>query len=98
NLAALGIEDGALITVRSRHGHMLARVEADDSLREGLVSIVHGFGAPISHAAGKRELALGSVSRLLNMDERDPISGIPRMSAVPVSVEAGDLAPARPSA
>lgn len=88
DLATLGIADGALITVRSRHGHMLARVQADDSLRQGLVSIVHGFGAAITQASMHSELALGSVSRLLNMDERDPISGIPRMSAVPVRVQA----------
>ncbi len=86
DLAALGIEGDALVTVRSRHGHMLARVEADDSLREGLVAVAHGFGAPMTQAGIDPELALGSVSRLVNMDERDPISGIPRMSALPVSV------------
>lgn len=86
DLVALGIEDGELITVSSCHGYLLARVEADDSLRKGLVSVVHGFGAAASSSGTDPELALGSVSRLLNMDERDPISGIPRMSAVPVSV------------
>ncbi|MCK9284187.1 MAG: molybdopterin-dependent oxidoreductase [Rhodocyclaceae bacterium] len=84
DLAKLGIASGAPISIRSRHGCMLARVKADDSLREGLVSVVHGFGAFTAHADA--DLALGSVSRLLNMDERDPISGIPRMSAVSVSV------------
>ncbi len=87
DLTALGIGDDTLITVRSRHGHMLARVKADDSLRQGLVSVVHGFGAPMSQAAVSSELALGSVTRLINMDERDPISGIPRMSGVPVAVQ-----------
>ena len=91
DLNVLGIEDGALITVRSCHGHMLARVKTDDNLREGLVSVVHGFGAPMSQAAATSELALGSVTRLINMDERDPISGIPRMSGVPVSVQAFEL-------
>ena len=88
DMAALGLADGTRVTVRSRHGHMLARVRADDNLRQGVVSIVHGFGAAMAHAGQGSESALGSVSRLLNMDERDPISGIPRMSAVPVSVQA----------
>ena len=91
DLNVLGIEDGALITVRSCHGHMLARVKTDDNLRQGLVSVVHGFGAPMSQTAATSELALGSVTRLINMDERDPISGIPRMSGVPVAVQAFEL-------
>jgi len=87
DLAALGIADGVRVSVRSRHGHMLARVKADDSLRRGLISVVHGFGAPMSGADDKNTLALGSVTRLIDMGERDPISGIPRMSGVPVAVE-----------
>ncbi len=87
DLAALGIPDGALIEVRSRHGTMLARVEADDSLRIGLVSVVHGFGGSATHARPDDELPLGSVTRLVGMDERDPISGIPRMSALPIAVK-----------
>ena len=86
DLTALGIAAGDLITVRSRHGAMLARVEADDDLRPGLVSVVHGFGASATHAGPHDELALGSVARLVNMDERDPVSGIPRMSALPVAI------------
>jgi anaerobic selenocysteine-containing dehydrogenase len=88
DLAALGIPEGALIEVRSRHGTMLARVEADDSLRIGLVSVVHGFGGSATHAGPDDELPLGSVTRLVGMDERDPISGIPRMSALPIAVRA----------
>lgn len=87
DLAALGIPAGALIEVRSRHGAMLARVDSDDSLRTGLVAVVHGFGASVTHAEPDDELALGSVTRLVGMDERDPISGIPRMSALPIAVQ-----------
>lgn len=93
DLATLGISEGGLITIRSKHGCMLARVQADDDLGQGLISVVHGFGAAISLNDAPRELALGSVSLLTNMDERDPITGIPRLSGLPVSVEAGDTAP-----
>ena len=88
DLEAIGISEGALIEVRSRHGVMMARVEADDSLRVGLVSVVHGFGGSSTHAGPDDELHLGSVTRLVGMDERDPISGIPRMSALPIAVKA----------
>ena len=67
---------------------MLARVEADDSLRVGLVAVVHGFGASSSGDGKRNAVASGSVTRLVNMDEYDPISGIPRMSALPVTVQA----------
>jgi anaerobic selenocysteine-containing dehydrogenase len=86
DLVALGIKAGELVVIRSRHGRMLARAVHDDALRAGVVSVTHGFGAAASFEPLGSEVALGSVTRLLNMDERDPISGIPRMSALPVSV------------
>ncbi len=88
DMDALGLVEGARAELRSRSGHMLAQVFKDESLRKGVVAVVHGFGASMTHAGPSDERALGSVSRLLNMDECDPISGIPRMSAVPVSVHA----------
>ncbi|HSW20705.1 MAG TPA: molybdopterin-dependent oxidoreductase [Ramlibacter sp.] len=83
DMGPLGITDGALIHVRSAHGEMVARVKSDGSLRPGLVSIAQGFGGG---SDGEGDLALSSVTRLVGLDERDPISGIPRMSDVPVAV------------
>lgn len=88
DIERLGLAVGELVHVRSRHGQLLARVCADDSLREGVMSVVHGFGASMAHDVSGDGLSQGSVSRLINMDERDPVSGIPRMSALPVSVHA----------
>jgi anaerobic selenocysteine-containing dehydrogenase len=73
DIAAAGLRDGALVTIRSRRASIVARLHADDSLRRGVVSVVHGFG--------------GSVTRLVSMDEPDPITGLPRMGALPVAVE-----------
>jgi anaerobic selenocysteine-containing dehydrogenase len=83
----LGVAAGNIVRIRSRHGHMRARVESDDSLRPGLVSVVHGFGAPATLDDSDPVSAELSVNRLIDLDERDPISGIPRMSNVPVSIE-----------
>jgi anaerobic selenocysteine-containing dehydrogenase len=85
DMRALELTEGHLVVIRSASGHMLARIQADDSLRVGLVSVVHGFGSPVRFDAS--ELSLGSVTRLIDMTERDPISGIPRMSALPIRVE-----------
>lgn len=82
-----GLREGDLVRIRSRHGHMRARAVADDSLRRGLVSVVHGFGGPSTLGDSDPALGEASVNRVVGMEERDPISGIPRMTGVPVAVE-----------
>lgn len=87
DLAALGLAEGEVVRIRSRHGHMRARAWADASLRPGLVSVVHGFGAAATVPGADPSLAEASVNRLVGLDERDPVSGIPRMTGIPVAVE-----------
>jgi anaerobic selenocysteine-containing dehydrogenase len=82
--AALGLSAGDDVTVRSKHAAIEARVQIDDTLRRGIVSVVHGFGGAVS--AGPPS-AGASVTRLVSMDEFDPISGLPRLSAIPVAIE-----------
>jgi anaerobic selenocysteine-containing dehydrogenase len=86
DMVEAGLLENEFVRIRSRSGYMVARLRADAHLRRGLVSVVHGFGAATAFD-GEGIGALGSVTRLISMDERDPISGIPRMSALPVSVE-----------
>ena len=40
-----GLGDGDRLSVQSAHGQIEVVAEADPSLRRGVVSIVHGFGA-----------------------------------------------------
>lgn len=96
DLAALALQEGEAVRIRSRAGHMRARIRADDSLRRGTVSVVHGFGAPATLADADPVLAEASVNRVVDLSERDTITGIPRMTGVPVAVERLDAA--RPSA
>lgn len=92
DLEELGLQSGSLISITSRHGKVTAILESDATLRPGVVSISHGFGP----AMGEDDdpLAVGTnVNRLLRMDVgHDPISGIPRMGAVAVAVEAAATA------
>jgi anaerobic selenocysteine-containing dehydrogenase len=82
DMADRGLSAGQRITVRSRHGEIGAAIHDDDSLRRGVVAVVHGFGGRIGDA-----LQTGySVTRLTAMEEVDPISGLPRLGAIPVSV------------
>jgi anaerobic selenocysteine-containing dehydrogenase len=87
DLAALGVASGDVVRIRSRHDAALAVIEADDTLRRGVVAMTHAFGANPSEAEDPR--ALGTpLGRLLRLDdEYDPISGIPRMGALPVAIE-----------
>jgi anaerobic selenocysteine-containing dehydrogenase len=82
----LGLAEGDQVRISSRLGHMRAQACADESLRRGTVSVVHGFGAPATLEGVDPELAEASVNRVVGLEERDPISGIPRMTGVPVRV------------
>jgi anaerobic selenocysteine-containing dehydrogenase len=87
DLAALGLASGDRVRVRSRHDAIAAIVEADGSLRRGLVSMTHAFGG--LPGTDDDPAARGSnAGRLLRADDDfDPISGIPRMGALPVAIE-----------
>jgi anaerobic selenocysteine-containing dehydrogenase len=83
---ALGVAPGQMACIRSRHGSILARLHADDTLRAGVVSVVHGFGDLLA-AAPSVQAPGCSVTRLVASDDADRVTGIPRLSAVPVSIE-----------
>jgi len=80
-MAQSGFAEGETIVIASASGSLVAPLKADDSLRLDTVAIFHGFGDP---SAG--DGSGNAVTRLIGMDEFDPISGIPRMSAIPVTI------------
>jgi anaerobic selenocysteine-containing dehydrogenase len=82
DISALGLEAGAWVRVRSPHGEIVAAIDVDGSMKPGVVSIYHGFDNPEPGSNGHGR----SVSRLIGMDEYDPITGIPRMSGVAVAI------------
>jgi anaerobic selenocysteine-containing dehydrogenase len=90
-MAALALDDGDDVDGASRAGRIVVPVTADDSLRADTVALCHGFGDASGGA---------SVTALVDLSEADPITGIPRMSAIPVTVRRAPRtdAPARPVA
>ncbi len=90
DLRKLGISPGDLVTIRSAHDEVLGIVDADPGLRPGVVSMSHGFGDnPDVPADPFRSGA--SASRLVSVEDNyDPVSGIPRMGALPVQVRAAE--------
>lgn len=86
DLVALGLADGALVSIVSARGTIPAIVRPDDTVRPGTVSMAFGFGGPPE----TDELVTrtgSSTNRLISNDEVfDPYIGQPRMSNVPVAI------------
>jgi len=89
DLADLGLASGDPITLRSRHDYIPSIVEADASLRRKVIAMHHCFGGLIGEEDKYVEQG-SNVGRLVANDvEYDPITGIPRMGNIPVSVTSG---------
>jgi anaerobic selenocysteine-containing dehydrogenase len=89
DLAELNLAPGDRVMLRSPHDAVPSIVEPDETLRRKVIAMWHGFGGLMDE--DDRFLELGSnVARLSSNDaEYDPITGIPRMGNIPVSVTAG---------
>jgi anaerobic selenocysteine-containing dehydrogenase len=86
DLAREALAAGDVVEIASGYDRILGVVEADPSVRAGVVSMAHAFGGLPEEANAVR--TLGSNTGALTPVDRDydPISGIPRMSAIPVNV------------
>lgn len=71
DLAARSLSDGARVSVRSRIGSIQTEVQADDSLRPGVVSLPHGHGHNRAPVGWTRAAALPGASY---NDLSDPLS------------------------
>jgi anaerobic selenocysteine-containing dehydrogenase len=81
-LAALHLEPGEVIEITSQHRRIGARLQSDERLRRGVVSIAHCWGA-IEEGDGP-----GVNVNLLTRCGIDvqTINAMPRMSAIPVKL------------
>jgi len=86
DLAQLGLESGEVVEISSARATILGVVEADDTIRRGLVAMSHAWGDVAEHDEEVRDIG-GNTSRLIDVtDEWDPYSGQPVMSNIPVAV------------
>ncbi len=86
---SIGVTDGAEVRIRSRYEEARAIVECDATLRRGVVSLTNGFAAKDKSEDTDPRLAGTNVNLLMSVDaEYDPITGMPRMSALPVAITA----------
>jgi anaerobic selenocysteine-containing dehydrogenase len=82
DIAAAGLADGQEVEIQSKHGSITGLLWADRSLRRGVVSMTHHWGA--EQASRDRHTA-----NLISIDPRDlsTISYMPHQSAIPVNVK-----------
>jgi anaerobic selenocysteine-containing dehydrogenase len=86
DLAALGIADGASVEVSSPRGAIRAVVKSSPDVREGAVSMAHAWGGLPDDPRELSEFG-STTSALVDVDHGyDPFTGMPVMSAIPVSV------------
>lgn len=86
DMQALDISNGDLVRIATEHDSIPAMVEADDSLRRGVVAMAHAFGGLIDEDHRYKELG-SNTGRLIRTDiDYDPITGMPRMGNIPVSI------------
>jgi anaerobic selenocysteine-containing dehydrogenase len=92
--AELGVGSGDTVQLATARATVSGTVEIAPDIRRGVVSVAHGF--PNSRSIDGAPGQAGTSTNALLDDEIqfDPISGLPVMSAVPVSVSvAGSQAP-----
>jgi len=88
DLTTLGLASGDSVAIRSEHDTVPAVVEADDTLKPGVVAMAQNYGGNPDQDDQYLELGTNT-NRLIAVDKHyDPISGIPRMGAIPVAVTA----------
>lgn len=96
DMARIGVDEGGEVTIRSRHGEIVGFVEGDADMREGVVAMTHGFG-PRPGIAYDPRLHGSNVNQLISWeDDPDPYHGMPRMSALAVSVTTATGMASRP--
>jgi len=70
-------------------GSLTVRIEADDSLRRGVVALPHGYGQ--AYPTGETRLTIGPrINQITSSDYCDPIAATPYHKNVPVRLVPAD--------
>lgn len=89
DMSALGLSGGDAVTITSNHDRIPSRVEPDETMRRNVVALYHCFGGLVDEDNRFDEMGT-NIGRLIPTDkDYDPITGIPRMSNIAVSIAPG---------
>ncbi len=86
DMRAIGVSDGDMVDIATHHDSIAAMVEADTTLRPGVVAIAHAFGGLVGEEDDYLQVG-ANTGRLVRTDEDyDPVTGMPRMGNIPVAI------------
>jgi anaerobic selenocysteine-containing dehydrogenase len=86
DLKALGVNSGDLIEIEGAYGMLVGVAEAAKDVKPGVISMAHAWGDIPGNWGDVREKG-SSTNRLIDDHKTyDPITGQPRMTAIPVNV------------
>lgn len=85
----LGLQHGSTVRITSRVGSVEAPVEVTDSVREGVVSLPHGWGHGVKGTQMSVAAAKAGVNSNILTDDAvlDPLSGNAALNAIPVTLQ-----------
>jgi anaerobic selenocysteine-containing dehydrogenase len=90
DLARLGVESGELIRLTSAIAAVDVVAEADETVRPGVVTMVHGFGVLPDKTDPRRHGASANLLISTRSEDRESINAMPRMTAFPVHIGKAD--------
>jgi anaerobic selenocysteine-containing dehydrogenase len=86
DLAGMGMAEGDEVEIVGSQGRVRAILEADDSLRPGVVTLSHGWGG-LPDEAGRYADAGVNVNLLVSSERYiEPINAMARMTGIPVNL------------
>jgi anaerobic selenocysteine-containing dehydrogenase len=88
--ARAGLAEGDLAVVRSATGKISLPVAVDEDLMPGVVAVPHGWGHARADGLAVAQAAAGENANILTPDGPDacePLSGMARLTAIPVELE-----------
>lgn len=77
DISSLNVVDGGWMAVETRTGRIVARIEADDSLRHGVVALPHGYGQTYPAGVEGQVVVGPRLNFLTASDDCDPIAATP---------------------
>ncbi len=84
--ARAGVTEGDQVTVSTRTGSVTTRARVADDIREGVVSIPHGWGRSVE-GEGRSLRTFGvSPNRLTDDSAREPLTGMPVYNGIPCRI------------
>ena len=86
DMEALGVEAGDLLEITSQRGTVIGVAEPDPDLKRGVISMSHSWGGLSTTDEKVRDIGSPTNRLVDGADGTDRITGLPVMSAIPVSV------------